>query len=297
MNRKEFIKGLGTVAGAESLLFAAGCGEAGGESAADKAAPTFLQLAKARFSVRYYAKTPVEQEKIDAILEAARVAPTAKNLQPFHIYVLKSQDALAKINRLSRCAYEAPVVFIVCYDRSKAWQSPFDAGDNSGVMDTSIVGTHMMLEATAQGLGSCWVKFFDPKEVAARVKEMNAALSGRGGGRGGGFKDDLDPQGCEATQDASYQWLDGSIAAMNDDLAVQREGRAPVQAFAQGTPAVGHSRGAEMPLPLRESLELERRLLGSRVPAGKYRSVPPAKEGSRRADLVIEERVLVEWLR
>lgn len=167
MNRKEFIKGLGTVAGAESLLFAAGCGEAGGESAADKAAPTFLQLAKARFSVRYYAKTPVEQEKIDAILEAARVAPTAKNLQPFHIYVLKSQDALAKINRLSRCAYEAPVVFIVCYDRSKAWQSPFDAGDNSGVMDTSIVGTHMMLEATAQGLGSCWVKFFDPKEVAA----------------------------------------------------------------------------------------------------------------------------------
>ena len=109
----------------------------------------------------------MEQEKIDAILEAARVAPTAKNLQPFHIYVLKSAEAIAKINKLSRCAYEAPVVFIVCYDKSKAWISPFDASDNSGVMDTSIVGTHMMLEATEQGLGSCWVKFFDPKKVAA----------------------------------------------------------------------------------------------------------------------------------
>ena len=149
------------------LALAGGCDKAASEDTAEKTNPTFLQLAKDRFSVRYYAKTPVEQEKIDAILEAARVAPTAKNLQPFHIYVLKSAEAIAKINKLSRCAYEAPVVFIVCYDKSKAWVSPFDANDNSGVMDTSIVGTHMMLEATEQGLGSCWVKFFDPKEVAA----------------------------------------------------------------------------------------------------------------------------------
>ena len=150
-----------------ALVLAGGCDKAASETAAVETNPTFLQLAKDRFSVRYYAKTPVEQEKIDAILEAARVAPTAKNLQPFHIYVLKSAEAIAKINKLSRCAYEAPVVFIVCYDKSKAWVSPFDANDNSGVMDASIVGTHMMLEATEQGLGSCWVKFFDPKEVAA----------------------------------------------------------------------------------------------------------------------------------
>lgn len=167
MNRKEFIKCAGTVAGAEAFFLAAGCDGADKGSSAERANPTFLQLAKARFSVRYYAKTPVEQAKIDAILEAARVAPTAKNLQPFHIYVLKSKEAIAKINRLSRCAYEAPVVFIVCYDKSKAWVNPFDADDSSGVMDASIVGTHMMLEASEQGLGSCWVKFFNPKEVAA----------------------------------------------------------------------------------------------------------------------------------
>lgn len=150
-----------------SSMLIAGCGESTKDEAVQKTNPTFLQLAKNRFSVRYYAKTPVEQEKIDAILEAARVAPTAKNLQPFHIYVLKSKEAIAKINGLTRCAYEAPVVFIVCYDKSKAWTSPFDESDNSGVMDTSIVGTHMMMEASEQGLGSCWVKFFDPKQVAA----------------------------------------------------------------------------------------------------------------------------------
>ena len=87
MNRKEFIKGVGAAAGAATSILAAGCGAAGGENTAGKGNPTFLDLAKGRFSVRYYANTPVEQEKIDAILEAARVAPTAKNLQPFHIYV------------------------------------------------------------------------------------------------------------------------------------------------------------------------------------------------------------------
>ena len=149
------------------LVLAGGCDKAASETTAEKTNPTFLQLAKDRFSVRYYSKKPVEQEKIDAILEAARVAPTAKNIQPFHIYVLKSAEAIAKINQLSRCAYGAPVVFVVCYDKSKAWVSPFDANDNSGVMDASIVGTHMMLEATELGLGSCWVKLFDPKELAA----------------------------------------------------------------------------------------------------------------------------------
>ena len=167
MNRKEFVTAIGVVTATPTLALAAGCDKTGKKGVAENGNPRFLELAKARFSVRYYAKTPVEQEKIDAILDAARIAPTAKNLQPFHIYVLKSEEAISKINKLSRCAYGAPVVFIVCYDKSKAWTSPFDANDNSGVMDTSIVGTHMMLEAFDQGLGSCWVKFFNPKEVAA----------------------------------------------------------------------------------------------------------------------------------
>ena len=170
------ITGISPLLVCASFFLAGGCDRVASDSVAEKTNPTFMQFAKDRFSVRYYAKTPVEQEKIDAILGAARIAPTAKNLQPFHIYVLKSAEAISKINKLSRCAYDAPVVFVVCYDRSKAWVSPFDANDNSGVMDASIVGTHMMLEATEQGLGSCWVKFFDPKEVAAAF-DMPANLT------------------------------------------------------------------------------------------------------------------------
>lgn len=125
---------------------------------------SFNDLARQRFAVREYAKTPVEQAKLDSILEAGRLAPTAKNVQPQHIYVLQSPEAIAKINELTRCAYGAPVVFLVCYDTDLAWSKD---GESSGNMDCSIVGTHMMMEATELGLGTCWVKWFDPDEVAA----------------------------------------------------------------------------------------------------------------------------------
>ena len=124
----------------------------------------FMDLARARFAVREYDQKPVEQAKIDSILEAGRLAPTAKNIQPQHIYVLQSPEAIIKINALTRCAYQAPVVFLVCYDTNLAWTKD---GESSGNMDCSIVGTHMMLEATELGLGTCWVKWFEPAEVAA----------------------------------------------------------------------------------------------------------------------------------
>jgi len=155
------------IAAIASMMLISGCTDKTETTTMETTNPTFFQLAKARYSVRYYAKTPVEREKIDAILEAARIAPTAKNLQPFHIYALTSKEALAKINGLTRCAYEAPVVFIVCYDKNTEWTNPLAPSVKSGEMDASIVGTHMMLEAKEQGLGSCWVKFFNPKDVAA----------------------------------------------------------------------------------------------------------------------------------
>ena len=126
---------------------------------------SFLDLARQRFAVREYAQTPVEQAKLDSILEAGRLAPTAKNVQPQHIYVLQSPEAIAKINELTRCAYGAPVVFLVCYDADQVWTKA--DGTNSGDMDCSIIGTHMMMEATELGLGTCWVKWFDPAQVAA----------------------------------------------------------------------------------------------------------------------------------
>lgn len=127
---------------------------------------SFLDLAAERYSVRSYSSQPVEQEKIDRILKAAQLAPTAVNYQPQMIYVLKSDEALDKINRLCRCIYGAPLVFLICSDERRTWKSQTESSYSTGEMDCSIVCTHMMLEAWEQGLGSVWVRLFDVKEVA-----------------------------------------------------------------------------------------------------------------------------------
>lgn len=142
------------------------CGNNESTTAKEETNMTFLELAEKRFSVRRYEKTPVEQEKIDAILRAAQLAPTAKNQQPQKIYVLKSLEAIKKINEVTSRAYQAPLVFVVCYDKDIAWTNPLDNDESSGEMDVTIVGTHMMLEAAEQGLGVCWIKWFNPQEVA-----------------------------------------------------------------------------------------------------------------------------------
>ena len=76
----------------------------------------FMTLAKERYSVRDYKDTPIEEEKLQKILEAGRIAPTAKNNQAYRVYVLKSEVAIAKIRELSRCAFNAPVVVLFTYN-------------------------------------------------------------------------------------------------------------------------------------------------------------------------------------
>lgn len=124
---------------------------------------SFLRLASDRYSVRHFSDRPVEQEKIDSILEAAKLAPTAVNSQPQMIYVLKSKDAIEKVNKLSPCIYGAPQVFLVCYDDERVCQR--GDNDNYGDIDCSIVITHMLLEACDLGLGSCPVGYFNPDEA------------------------------------------------------------------------------------------------------------------------------------
>ena len=126
----------------------------------------FMELAADRYSVRSFSDKPVEQEKIDLILKAAQLAPTAVNFQPQMIYVLKSEAALGKINRLCRCIYGAPLVFLICSDERKTWKSQTEPGYSAGEMDCSIVCAHMMLEAWELGVGSVWVRLFDVNKVA-----------------------------------------------------------------------------------------------------------------------------------
>ena len=125
----------------------------------------FLQLAKERFSVRQFAPTPVEKEKLDLILEAGRVAPTAKNNQPQKVYVLQTPEQLAKIRSVCPCAYNAPLVLVIGYDNDRDWKNNLQPGYHSGETDAAIVCTHMMMEAWDLGIGSCWVGWFNAQEV------------------------------------------------------------------------------------------------------------------------------------
>lgn len=126
---------------------------------------SFLELAEERFSVRKFQNKAVEQEKIDLILKAAQLAPTAVNYQPQMIYLLKSKEAVSKISKLAP-TYNAPLVFLICADENLTWKSKMEPGYSTGEMDASIVTTHMMLEAWELGVGSVWVRLFDSREVA-----------------------------------------------------------------------------------------------------------------------------------
>ena len=125
----------------------------------------FFELAKSRWSVRAYKDTPIEEEKMQLILEAGRVAPTAKNYQPQRIYVATSKEAREKLKSVCRCTWDAPVVMVVCYDRERDYHSKLMPGYESGEKDASIVCTHMMLQAWELGIGTCWVGLFNADEV------------------------------------------------------------------------------------------------------------------------------------
>lgn len=125
----------------------------------------FIQMATDRYSVRSFASTPVEQEKIDLILRAGQIAPTAVNSQPQKIYVAQSPEVIAKLNEVSPCLYGAPQCFVFCYNDDTV--IPRGQG-NYGDIDVTIVLTHMMLEAEELGLGTCIVGYYD----AAKLQEV-----------------------------------------------------------------------------------------------------------------------------
>ncbi len=128
----------------------------------------FINIAKQRCSVRSYMDKKVETDKLEKILEAAHVAPTAANLQPVHLIAVQSEEDLAKIVKGANI-YGAPLAIIVCADHNKAWVRPFDK-KQSGDIDASILTDHMMLQATELGLGSVWVCYFQPDIIR---KEFN----------------------------------------------------------------------------------------------------------------------------
>ena len=124
----------------------------------------FLNLAKKRYSCRSFLKKKVEKEKIEKILEAGRVAPTAVNFQPQRILVLDDEEKLSRLNECTKYGWGAPIVMVICYDKTISWKRQYDNKDE-GIVDASIVATHMMLEIQDLGLGTTWIGSFDPEKV------------------------------------------------------------------------------------------------------------------------------------
>ena len=119
----------------------------------------FKEVIASRYSCRKYdSARQVSDAQLDAILEAGRLAPTAKNLQEQHIYVAQSAEALAKIDEATPCRYGAPTVLVVAFDKNNVYTYP-DGKRNSGIEDAAIVATHLMLAAANEGVNSCWVNF------------------------------------------------------------------------------------------------------------------------------------------
>ena len=128
----------------------------------------FSEVIKNRYSCKKFDGRQVEKEQLDAILEAGRLAPTAKNLQEQKIYVVQTEEGLAKIDKVTPCRYGAGTVLVVAYDKENVFTYPGEKRD-SGVEDATIVATHLMLAAQANGVDSCWINFFDPEVMAKEL--------------------------------------------------------------------------------------------------------------------------------
>ncbi len=122
-----------------------------------------FDVIKRRYSVRAYRPDPVEEEKLQEILEAGRLAPTAANRQPFRIIVVRTAgrtEALARIYGRDWFT-DAPLVLCLCGVEEEGWVRGKD--DKSYIdVDAAIVMDHLVLAATALGLGTCWIAAFDP---------------------------------------------------------------------------------------------------------------------------------------
>lgn len=128
----------------------------------------FLELAKNRYSERFFDNRHVEQEKLDKILEAGRIVPTACNYQPQKFFIIRSEEAMAKLKKVTAFHYNAPLMILVCYDMREVWTNPGDRyyrNYNSGEQDASIAATTMMYEAEELGVHTIWIRGFDSKSV------------------------------------------------------------------------------------------------------------------------------------
>lgn len=122
----------------------------------------FTELIKSRYSVRAYRPDPVSPEKLQRVLEAARLAPTAANRQPFRLLVVNTRAREEDLRRLYGRDWfiQAPLVIGIVTLPEAAWKRR--DGKNYADVDATIAMDHLILAAANEGLGTCWIGAFDP---------------------------------------------------------------------------------------------------------------------------------------
>ncbi len=128
-----------------------------------------LTLSRLRCSVRSYSPRPIERDKLEYILECARLAPSAVNFQPWVFMVIREEENRAKIHSCYKRDWiqSAPVFILVCGDHEQSWKRRYDGKDFCDV-DVSIAIEHICLAAAEQEIGTCWICNFD----AAKCSEL-----------------------------------------------------------------------------------------------------------------------------
>lgn len=124
----------------------------------------FKKLISDRYSVREFKPEHLKKEDLDIVLDSGHKAPTGCNNQPQRILVLNTDESIIKLQRCTKCHFNAPSAMLVCYNRDESWIRPYDKALSAPV-DSSIVATHMMLAAYDIGVGCCWVMHFDPVAI------------------------------------------------------------------------------------------------------------------------------------
>jgi nitroreductase len=124
-----------------------------------------FEAVQKRHSTRAYEPTSVPEEKLERILEAARLAPSTGNVQPWHFIIVKNREkreTLAKSGRYARFLAESPIVIVGCGDQK--------ASPNWYKVDVAIAMQNMVLTATGEGLGTCWIGSFNENQVRRLLK-------------------------------------------------------------------------------------------------------------------------------
>lgn len=136
-----------------------------------------FDIIKKRRSVRSYKLDPINDETLNKILEVTRLAPTAANRQPLQIIVIKNGETKKKLKPAytKDWFWEAPVIICACTKPKQAWTR--SDGKNYADIDLTITMDHLILAATNEGLGTCWVAAFNPQIIKDELlQEIDVTL-------------------------------------------------------------------------------------------------------------------------